>query len=70
MNEFYAVIFYGGDEFFFKDREKAFAFLWQTFLNSLTGRESEVFIAEARNEMYEFYIINNFGEVRVVGFED
>lgn len=32
-NEFYAVEFPGDSFYFFKDKDKAFNFLWQEFLN-------------------------------------
>ena len=68
--EFYSVVFYDGDEFYFKNRGHAFSYLWNEFLDSLTGRESTEYIEDKRIEMNETYMIENFGMIRVLGFED
>lgn len=70
MNEFYEVIFYGGDTFFFHNKDNAFAFLRQEFFRNLKGKESTNYIKDALTQLNEFYEIDGFGEVRVVGFED
>ena len=70
-NEFYAVEYdngYGGLHYF-KDKDKAFAFLWQKFL-ICCGDASDEYIQEVFKELNEFYQIDGFGEVCVVGFED
>ena len=70
MNEFYAVVFYGGDVFYFKNKDNAFAYLRQEYLNTRTGKESRDLIQKDLEELNEFYMITNFGEVCVIGFED
>lgn len=70
-NEFYAVDYdngYGG-LWYFKDKDRAFAFLWQKFL-AIRGDASDEYIQEAFKEMNEFYQIEDFGSVQVCGFED
>lgn len=72
MNEFYTVVLYSEDDFllsFFKDKNNAFNFLWQKFLN-LHGDKSDEFIQEAETELYESYHIASVGEIVVCGFED
>ena len=70
-NEFYEVTFdyFVSGRYFFKDKDKAFAFLWQKFLN-VAGDKSDEYIQEAFDEMNEFYMIEGFGYVNVCGFED
>ena len=70
-NEFYEVTFdcFVGGRYFFKDKDKAFAFLWQKFLN-VAGDKPDEYIQEAFDEMNEFYMIEGFGYVNVCGFED
>ena len=70
-NEFYSVEYdngYGGLHYF-KDKDRAFAFLWQKFLD-IRGDASDEYIQEAFKEMNEFYQIEDFGSVQVCGFED
>ena len=69
QNEFYEVTFdIGRRRVFFREKDKAFAFLWQEFLNNFGDMQNE-FIQEAFNEMNEFYMIEGFGYVNVCGFE-
>ncbi len=70
MNEFYEVIFYDGDTFFFRNKDNAFAFLRQAFLHNLNGKESTDYIKDALTQLDEFYEIDGLGKVRVTGFED
>ena len=70
MNEFYEVEFYGEGLFFFKNKDNAFSFLWQKFLNANAEHFTDSELAEFRRELYEEYFIDCFGHVRVVGFED
>ena len=70
-NEFYAVEYdngYGG-LWYFKDKDKAFSFFWQKFLNCC-GDASDEYIQEAFKEMNEFYQIEDFGSIQVCSFED
>lgn len=70
-NEFYSVEYdngYGGLHYF-KDKNRAFAFLWQKFL-ICRGDASDEYIKEAFEEMNETYAIEDFGCVGVCGFED
>ena len=70
-NEFYCVEYYNcyGDYHYFKDKDKAFKFLWQKFL-ICCGDRSDEYINEAFAEMNETYRIEHFGSVQVCGFED
>lgn len=71
QNEFYSVEYdngYGGLHYF-KDKDRAFAFLWQKFLD-IRGDASDEYINEAFEELNEFYQIEDFGFIHVCGFED
>lgn len=71
QNEFYEVVlnYCAGDRYFFKDKDNAFAFLWQKFLN-IAGDNSDEYIQRAFEDMNYFYMITGFGCVNVCGFED
>ena len=69
-NEFYSVSIDDGEEYFFKSRDKAHAFLWQTYLNNCAGFESEEDIQKAREELNDFSTIQGIGAVFTFGFED
>lgn len=71
QNEFYSVEYdngYGGLHYF-KDKDRAFAFLWQKFL-CIRGDAPEEYINKALEKLNEFYQIEDFGSIRVCGFED
>jgi len=71
QNEFYSVEYdngYGGLHYF-KDKDRAFVFLWQKFLD-IRGDASDEYINEAFEELNEFYQIEDFGSIHVCGFED
>lgn len=68
-NEFYCVDIRDDDTYFFKDKDKAFSFLWQKFL-SVYGDLSNISINKAFDELNEYYAIQEFGCVNVYGFED
>ena len=68
-NEFYCVAMANGENYFFKDKDKAFSFLWQQFLNA-NGHWSDADLKDAKDELFNWYMIENFGEVEVCGFED
>lgn len=67
-NEFYRVEA-DYDFYYFKDKDRAFVFLWQKFLKC-RGDASDEYIQEAFKDMNEFYQIEDFGSVQVCGFED
>ena len=69
-NEFYAVEFPGDSPYFFKDKDKAFEFLWQVFLNMYVLDYSEEELEQKKEDMYYWYQIDDFGAVHVCGFED
>lgn len=69
MNEFYCVDIYWGDRRYFRFKDAAFKYLWQTYLG-IYGDSSDEVLAESKEELNEFYRINDFGEVQVCGFED
>lgn len=71
QNEFYSVEYdYGyGDPHYFKNKDHAFAFLWQKFLICCDNASDE-YIKEAFEKMNETYAIEDFGWVQVCGFED
>ena len=71
QNEFYSVEYDNRYEGFhyFKDKDMAFAFLWQKFLR-ICGDAPEEYINKAWEELNEFYQIEDFGIIHVCGFED
>ena len=69
MNEFYSVVFDDGEEFFFRNRDHAHEFLWQTYLNNC-GDESDEDRAKAKQELNDFSLIQGIGVVYTNGFED
>lgn len=69
QNEFYRVDVDYDDSYYFKDKDKAFAFLWQKFL-ICCGDASDKYIKEAFEELNETYMIDSFGYIQVCGFED
>lgn len=73
QNEFYEVIFYDGDflsgPHFFKDKDRAFAYIWQQYLNA-HGDYSQEELDDAKYELFNWYELFDFGEVVVRGFED
>ncbi len=70
-NEFYSVEYLNGYDGprYFKDKDRAFEFLRQKFLD-ICGDASEEYINEALEELNEFYQIEDFGSIQVCGFED
>ena len=70
MNEFYVVWLDGGEEYFFKNRDNAHKFLWQTYLNNLFGLETDEDIEKAKQELNELSIIDGVGSIWTDGFED
>lgn len=73
QNEFYCVeIFYdlfNYNSYYFKDKDKAFTFLWEQFLLMFGDAEDSV-LHETLEELNETYTIDGFGCIKVCGFED
>lgn len=73
QNEFYEVILndsvFLSDSHFFKDKDKAFAYIWQQYLNA-HGDYPQERLDGAKDELFNWYEIFDFGEVVVRGFED
>ena len=70
MNEFYVVKFdWQFFPFYFKDKDKALAFLWQSYLND-ASYETEEEMEAARESLNKNYNIDRFGGVYTVEFED
>ena len=72
MNEFYVVSLseIDGEFYFFKNRDNAHAFLWQSYLNNLSGYETDIDINEAKQELNELSMISGVGSIWTDGFED
>ena len=70
MNEFYTVEFSGGSFYFFKNKDKAFEFLWQEFLNIHALDYSEEELEQKFNNMHYWYQIDDFGTIHICEFED
>lgn len=68
MNEFYVVEFTHGEAHYFKNKDKAFEFLWQAYLN-LAEYNSEEEMDIAHECLNEYYYIDGIGDIYVVGFE-
>ena len=68
-NEFYCVIGAEFDERYFKNKDNAYKYLWQQYLNA-HGDESESILFEMKEMMNEYAMIDGFGYINVYGFED
>ena len=68
-NEFYCVRFDSGIDEYFKNKDNAYACLWQKYLNYY-GDESEKMRERARQELNDFAFITGIGGIYVLGFED
>ena len=69
MNEFYEVGFEWGETYYFRDKDKAFEFAWQSYLNNASYNTEEEMEAD-RKSLNEDYRIDNFVYIDVKGFED
>lgn len=69
MNEFYVVELTHGEAHYFKNKDKAFEFLWQAYLN-LAEYDTEEDVEIARECLNEYYYIDGIGDICVIGFED
>ena len=71
QNEFYEVVFDYSDygKCFFKDKDRAFTYLWQRFLDRY-GDACNEFIESKHDELYDCYMIEGFGYVNICGFKD
>lgn len=69
QNEFYIVEFDWGDPHFFRDKDNAFAFAWQSYLNDAPYNTEEEMEAD-RKSLYEDYYIDGFVYLNVRGFDD
>lgn len=70
MKEFYCVWTEDGEAYFFKNKDNAYKFLWQTYLDNTSGYETDEDIEKAEWELYELSMITGVGELCVTGFED
>lgn len=70
MNEFYSVYLKNGEVHYFKNKEVARKFLWQSYLNFMTGDETERDIENARYNFENFDLISEAGILYVEHFED
>ena len=69
MNEFYEVVFDWGETHYFRDKDNAFNFAKQSYLNDAAyGTEEE--INRDLNNLNEYYFIDGFVYINVKGFED
>lgn len=69
MNEFYRVEFAWGDFHYFRNKNNAFNFLWQAYLNDAPYNTEEEMEIDRKN-LNEYYYIEDFGGINVLGFED
>ena len=70
MGEFYSVVLFDDSCHCFKNRDNAFAFLWQEFLNTYADRYSDKELEREKEEMNRLWFIEDFGYIEVCGFED
>ena len=74
MREFYSVCFDNGEVLFFKNKDEARACLWQNFLNTMDGYETqEDWDRKIENAKYDFDnldLISGVGILYVEHFED
>ena len=68
-NEFYVVDFDWGDTYFFRNKDKAFAFAKQGYLNAAPYNDDKE-MEEDLASLNENYYIHGFVCILVKGFED
>lgn len=69
MNEFYEVMFDWGETHYFRDKNKAFEFAKQSYLNDAFYGTEEEMNKDLAN-LNELYFIDNFVYINVKGFDD
>ena len=69
MSEFYIVEFDWGDPHYFHNKDNAFDFAWQSYLNDAPYNSEEEMEVD-RKSLNENYYINGFVYINVRGFED
>lgn len=69
QNEFYEVIFDWGDTYYFHNKDKAFEFAKQSYLNDAAYAD-EAEMSKDLNNLNEYYCIDGFVYINVKGFED
>lgn len=71
MIEFYEVMFDWGETHYFRDKEKAFEFAKQSYLNDATlSTGTEKGLNKDLHNLNEMYFIDNFVYINVKEFED
>lgn len=69
QNEFYMVEFDWGDTYYFRNKDNAFVFAWQSYLNDAPYSTEEEMEAD-RKSLNENYYIHGFVCINVRGFKD
>ena len=69
QNEFYEVVFDWGDTYYFHNKDKAFEFAKQSYLND-GAYADEIEMSKDLNNLNEYYCINGFVYINIKGFED
>lgn len=69
QNEFYEVVFDWGDTYYFHNKDKAFEFAKQSYLNDAAYANEEEMNKDLKN-LNEYYFIDDFVYINVKGFED
>ena len=71
MKEFYMVVIDSNfTTRFFKNRDNAFAYLWQEFLNDCADMYTKEELEGAKEELNRLWVLGDFGFIEVCGFED
>lgn len=68
-NEFYEVTFDWGDTYYFRNKDKAFEFAKQSYLND-AAYANETEMNKDLNNLNEYYLIDGFVYINVKSFED
>lgn len=69
MNEFYEAEFIWGVRYYFRNKDNAFAFAWQSYLNNASYNDEEEMEADYKS-LNENYYIHGFVRINVKGFDD
>jgi hypothetical protein len=70
MGEFYTVVIDSDlTTRYFKNRDNAFAYLWQEYLNEFADMYTEEELEDAKEELNYLWVLGDFGFIEVCGFE-
>ena len=70
MREFYSIHLEDGEIFYFQNKNKARDFLWKTYIDNMSGYETDEDVEKAQWEWCELDMISGVGILYTDCFED